>query len=55
MENPLLYVKNQICEDFVKENQDKFPFLVFNTEPNIQPKQVGDGQELEGSKWSFKK
>ena len=35
MENPLLYFKNQICEDFIKENQNNFPFLVLKPEPNI--------------------
>lgn len=34
MENSLLYIKNQICENFIKENQNNFPFLVLNTEPN---------------------
>lgn len=35
MENSVLYVKNQICEDFIKENQNNFPFLVLNLEPNM--------------------
>lgn len=37
MENSLLHVKNQICENFIKENQNNFPFLVLNIEPNIFP------------------
>lgn len=37
MENSPLYVKNQICEDFIKGNQNNFPFLVLNIEPDILP------------------
>lgn len=41
MENSLLYIKNQICENFIKENQNNFPFLVLNTEPNTLHKMSG--------------
>lgn len=37
MENSLLYIKNQICENCIKENQNNFPLLVLNIEPNILP------------------
>lgn len=46
MENSFLYIKNQICEDFIKENQNNFPFLVSNIEPNILPSQFRVGGRL---------
>jgi len=44
MENSLLYIKNQICEDSIKANQNNFPFLVLTYSQVSYSNNLGAGK-----------